>query len=87
MLLSTTQGARTSNVAHQPQTLLAVQIQVDFLAELMGLKKVGWVFSQANAGERDFIVSADELIAMAAVQVCACGFPGGWLGRVGGGAF
>lgn len=51
------------------------EAQVDFLAELMGLKKVGWVFSQANK-ERGFIVSCEEVMAMAAMQVrvcvCAC---------------
>lgn len=35
-------------------------VQFDQLAELFGLKKVGWVFSQANT-ERDYIVSASEV--------------------------
>ncbi|GBF91193.1 hypothetical protein Rsub_04862 [Raphidocelis subcapitata] len=42
-------------------------VQVDFLAELFGLKKVGWVFSQSNK-ERDYIISGEELVAMAGVQ-------------------
>ena len=51
------------------------------MAELFGLKKVGWVFAQSNKA-RDYIVSAEELAQMAAVQV-----GGGAPGWVGGGVF
>jgi hypothetical protein len=47
-----------------PQTLP----QVDFLAELMGLKKVGWVFAQSNK-QRDYIISGEEVVEMATIQV------------------
>ncbi len=44
--------------------------------ELLGLKKVGWVFSQP-AKPRDYIMSSAEVRDMAALQVstvqlCAC---------------
>lgn len=42
--------------------------KVDFLAELMGLKKVGWIFAQSNK-PRDYIISGAEVQQMAAVQV------------------
>lgn len=43
------------------------EAQADFLAGVLGLQKVGWVFCQANK-ERDWIVSSGELQAMAAMQ-------------------
>ncbi|KAI8466686.1 MAG: NPL4 family-domain-containing protein [Monoraphidium minutum] len=43
------------------------EAQVDFLAELFGLKKVGWVFAQSNK-QRDWIVSGSEVLQMAAMQ-------------------
>ncbi|KAF8056357.1 NPL4-like protein 1 [Scenedesmus sp. PABB004] len=42
------------------------EAQCDFLAGILGLKKVGWVFSQSTK-ERDFIVSSSEVQAMAAM--------------------
>eukprot|EP01024_Parvocaulis_polyphysoides_P046480 TRINITY_DN4377_c0_g1_i2.p1 TRINITY_DN4377_c0_g1~~TRINITY_DN4377_c0_g1_i2.p1 ORF type:complete len:415 (+),score=71.98 TRINITY_DN4377_c0_g1_i2:901-2145(+) len=39
----------------------------DFLAEKFGLKKVGFIFSQSTK-ERDYIMSSEELIQMAAWQ-------------------
>jgi hypothetical protein len=57
-------------------------VQVDFLAELMGLKKVGWVFAQSNK-QRDYIISGAEVAQMAAVQV---GAPAAPLGRRAAGA-
>jgi hypothetical protein len=35
-------------------------LQCDFLAGVLGLQKVGWVFCQANK-ERDWIVSSSEV--------------------------
>ncbi|KAF6262215.1 NPL4 family-domain-containing protein [Scenedesmus sp. NREL 46B-D3] len=43
------------------------EAQCDFLAGVLGLRKVGWVFCQANK-ERDWIVSSSEIQAMAAMQ-------------------
>uniref|UniRef100_A0A7S0S117 MPN domain-containing protein n=1 Tax=Chlamydomonas leiostraca TaxID=1034604 RepID=A0A7S0S117_9CHLO len=43
------------------------EAQVDFLAGLLGLKKVGWVFAQSVA-ERDFIMHTGELLQTAAIQ-------------------
>jgi hypothetical protein len=37
-------------------------VQCDFLAGVLGLQKVGWVFCQANK-ERDWIVSSSEVRA------------------------
>lgn len=43
---------------------------MDFLAGLLGLRKVGWVFTQAvGTAERDYIMSGSEVAAMAAMQV------------------
>eukprot|EP00878_Enallax_costatus_P008492 GHUV01008876.1.p1 GENE.GHUV01008876.1~~GHUV01008876.1.p1 ORF type:complete len:370 (+),score=103.71 GHUV01008876.1:1393-2502(+) len=42
------------------------ETQCDFLAGILGLQKVGWVFSQANK-ERDYIMSNAELQQMAAM--------------------
>lgn len=42
-------------------------MQVDFLAEILGLHKVGWVFAQSNK-ECDYIVSGTELQQMAEMQ-------------------
>lgn len=48
--------------------------------ELLGFKKVGWVFSQPNK-ERDYILSSEEVRQAAAIQVgaqeCVCGGGGG----------
>lgn len=41
--------------------------QADFIAELLGLKKVGWLFS-CSSKERDFITSTAEIKQMAAMQ-------------------
>jgi hypothetical protein len=58
---------------------------VDFLAGLLGLRKVGWVFTQAvGAAERDYIMSGSEVAAMAAMQVGEGGGGGG--GVCGGGS-
>lgn len=43
------------------------EAQVDFLAELMGLKKVGWIFTQSNK-QRDYIISGAEVLQMAQMQ-------------------
>lgn len=43
------------------------EAQVDFLANLLGLKKVGFIFTQSTA-ERDFIMHTDELIQAATMQ-------------------
>mmetsp|Transcript_35576 Transcript_35576/g.79001 ORF Transcript_35576/g.79001 Transcript_35576/m.79001 type:complete len:414 (+) Transcript_35576:354-1595(+) len=43
------------------------EAQVDFLAGLLGYKKVGWIFSQSKA-ERDFIMHTEELLQTAAMQ-------------------
>ena len=37
------------------------EAQVDFLAGLLGYKKVGWIFSQSKS-ERDFIMHTGELL-------------------------
>eukprot|EP00879_Flechtneria_rotunda_P015340 GHRR01016036.1.p1 GENE.GHRR01016036.1~~GHRR01016036.1.p1 ORF type:complete len:378 (+),score=128.22 GHRR01016036.1:953-2086(+) len=47
---------------HTPQ-----EAQCDFLAGILGLQKVGWVFNQSNK-ERDYIMSSSEIQAMAAMQ-------------------
>lgn len=45
---------------------------VDFLAGVLGLSKVGWVFSQATRdrpeGEDDYIMSSSEIQAIASIQ-------------------
>ncbi|KAF5830350.1 NPL4 family-domain-containing protein [Dunaliella salina] len=41
--------------------------QVDFLAGLLGMKKVGWVYNQSTE-ERDFIMHADEVKQVAMMQ-------------------
>jgi hypothetical protein len=43
-------------------------LQVDFLAGLLGLKKVGWIFAQSTQ-PREFIMSTAEILQMAAMQV------------------
>lgn len=45
----------------------AEEEQVDFLAGLLGYKKVGWIFSQSKA-ERDYIMHTGELLQTAAMQ-------------------
>eukprot|EP00803_Ostreobium_quekettii_P001724 evm.model.scf_441EXC.17 EVM.evm.TU.scf_441EXC.17 scf_441EXC:83479-85016(-) len=41
--------------------------KADFVAQLLGCKKLGWIFSQSTK-ERDFILSSGELKQMAAMQ-------------------
>ncbi|CAL8463810.1 g3344 [Coccomyxa elongata] len=41
--------------------------RADFVAKQLGLQKVGWIFSQSTM-ERDFIMSAEEVCQMAAIQ-------------------
>lgn len=42
--------------------------RVDFIAERLGFKRVGWIFSTSNAVARDFPLSGGELLRMAALQ-------------------
>jgi len=47
----------------------AEETQVDLLAESLGFKKVGWIFCQAVPAEpRDYIMSSNEVVGMAAMQ-------------------
>ncbi|KAK9919102.1 hypothetical protein WJX75_009428 [Coccomyxa subellipsoidea] len=41
--------------------------RADFVAKQLGLQKVGWIFAQSTR-ERDFIMSAEEVCQMAAMQ-------------------
>lgn len=41
--------------------------RADFVASLLGLRKVGWIFTQ-SVQERDFIMSTEEVCQMAAMQ-------------------
>ena len=43
-------------------------VQVEMVAGLLGLTKVGWIFSQSTQ-ERDFICGTEEICQMAAMQV------------------
>jgi len=52
-----------------------VGVQMDLLMELLGYRKVGWVFSQ-SAKERDYILNSEEVRKMAAMQVCGVGVGG-----------
>ena len=45
----------------------AEEEQVDFIAGLLGYKKVGWIFSQSKL-ERDYIMHTGELLQTAAMQ-------------------
>ncbi|KAG2443114.1 hypothetical protein HYH02_009527 [Chlamydomonas schloesseri] len=47
--------------------------QVDLIAQMLGYRKVGFIFSQSVKGQKaaaegDYIINSDELIAMAAMQ-------------------
>ena len=56
------QGFPAPSPRHTPE-----EAQVDFLAGLLGYKKVGWIFSQSKQ-ERDFIMHTGELLQTAAMQ-------------------
>ncbi|KAK9826206.1 hypothetical protein WJX81_008221 [Elliptochloris bilobata] len=43
------------------------ETRADFIAERLGLQKVGWIFTQSTKA-RDFIISGEEAAQMAAVQ-------------------
>lgn len=45
----------------------AEEQRADFIARVFGWTKVGWVFAQSS-GQRDYILSVDEICQMAAVQ-------------------
>lgn len=40
----------------------------DYIAQGLGLKKVGWIFNQAMGSDREYIFNSEELRDMAAVQ-------------------
>ena len=44
------------------------QRRVDIIAEHLGMKRVGWIFSASTAAERDCILSSSEILAMARLQ-------------------
>lgn len=43
------------------------EVAADLIADVLGWRKVGWIFTQA-VGERDYIMSSEEVCQMAAMQ-------------------